>query len=70
MDEHLYIVVYRFPGEPWKEKANGVFTSRRLAENLIECSKATGFSAEMAIVDGPIYSPETMAEAEARLGAF
>ncbi len=70
MDEHLYIVVYRNPREPWQAKTNGIFTERRLAENFIECSKATGFAAEMAIVDGPIVSPETMAEAEARLGKF
>ena len=68
--ERLYIVVYRHKGERWQEKVNGVFNERRLAENFIECSKSTGFGGEMAIVEGPIISPETMAEAEARLGAF
>lgn len=70
MDEHLFIVVYRHCGEPWQAKTSGLFTERRLAENFIECCKATGFSGELAIVDGPIYSPESMAEAEARLGKF
>ena len=70
MDEILYIVVTRDVGGPWKEKVNGVFTERRLAENYIECCKASGYSSQFGIVEGPIVSPETMAEAEQRLGAF
>jgi hypothetical protein len=70
MDEHLYIVIYRHPGEKWREKTAGVFESRRLAENYIECCKATGFNGQLAWVEGPICTPESMAEAEARLGDF
>ena len=68
MDEQLYIVVYRHPNEPWREKTNGTFPTQRLAENFIECSKATGFVGEMAWVGGPIVNPAQMAEAEAKLG--
>lgn len=54
MEQKLYIVVKRNDGEPWQEKVGGVFTERRLAENLIECSKANGFACKFAIVEGPI----------------
>ena len=54
MSEKLYIVVIRNIGEPWHEKVNGVFTERRLAENFIECCKASGSSCTFAIVEGPI----------------
>ena len=41
-----------------------------MAENLIECRKASGEKYEFAIVCGPITSPESMAEAEKALGEF
>lgn len=70
MEEHLYIVIWRDSRKVWHAEPNGVFTDRRLAENLIECKKAAGESYKFAIVDGPIVCPETMEEAEKRLGAF
>lgn len=72
MDEHLYIVVYRADAESrWKAINEGEFESRRLAENFIECKKVTGWHRfQFGVVEGPIVSPETMAEAEERLGKF
>lgn len=70
--DSLFIVVYR-DGQTsrWKAMHEGEFTERRMAENFIECKRATGWgSFRFAIVEGPIVSQESMAEAEARLGAF
>lgn len=69
--EHLYIVVYKSgDSAPWRGLHEGEFYERRLAENFIECKRAQGYNWRFAIVDGPIVSPEGMAEAEARLGKF
>jgi len=72
MEERLYIVVYRSNDlDRWRSLSEGEFPERRLAENMIECKKAVGWrNFQFGIVEGPIISPETMAEAEARLGAF
>ena len=67
--EKLFIVVW-FGNGFWHEQCGGVFTERRLAENLIECKRANGEKYPFAIVEGPIVNPETMAEVEKRLGAF
>lgn len=70
MNEHLFIVIYRHGEAQWEGKTNGVFGSRRLAENFVECAKASGFSGELAIVEGTILTAETEEEATARLGKF
>lgn len=58
MGEKLYIVVYRDKNNGrWKSMSEGEFTDRRLAENLIECKRSTGWLTEywdFAIVEGPI----------------
>lgn len=68
--EHLYIVVWKVEDGPWM--ANDViYDTREDAEKAVEKEKRTfGGSISWAIVDGPIVSPETMAEAERRLGTF
>jgi hypothetical protein len=51
--------------------SEGEMPERRMAENLIECKKASGWkNFQFAIVEGPIFSPESMAEAESKLEAF
>jgi hypothetical protein len=70
MNKQLYIVIWRYSGQPWRAELGGVFTERRMAENLIECKKAAGESYEFAIVDGTILTEETEAAATERLGAF
>ena len=73
MDE-LHIVIYRpLPGGRWRGISEGEFPKRQLAENFIECKRATGWSAagfDFAIVSGPITNPAEMAAAEAKLGVF
>lgn len=68
--ETLYIVIYRQKDGPWKSQDNGVFTERRLADNFAECLNTQFETIEHVVVEGPIVSPDAMAEAEARLGAF
>lgn len=69
--ETIYIVLYRVvSSSKWKAINEGEFSERRLAENLIECKRAAGYTWDFAIVEGPIVSQETMAQAEARLGEF
>ena len=68
--ETVYIVIWQDSRKIWHAEPQGVFTERRMAENLIECKRASGETYKFAIVEGLIYSPETMAEAEAHLGAF
>ena len=70
MDETLYIVVYKTGKEPWMEKVHGTFTDRRLAENYCEILRSQNPTTQYGIVEGPVVSPETMAEAERRLGEF
>ena len=70
MEDVIYIVLWRSGQGLWQPEPHGVFTERRLAENLIECRKAAGQPWEFAIVEGPITSPQKMAEAEAALGPF
>ena len=70
MVDIIYIVLWRDSQGLWRPESDGVFTERRLAENLIECRKAAGQPWEFAIVEGPITSPQKMAEAEASLGPF
>jgi len=70
MEEYLYIVIWKGETIPWRAVDRGIFTERRLAENYIECQKAAGETWTYAILAGPITSPESMAEAEARLGDF
>jgi hypothetical protein len=71
----LFIVVRRFEGKRWQVAPDGEFESRRLAENFIECKRATDTAPfyEFAIVAGEVEimpQKETPQEAEARLGAF
>ncbi len=69
--DHLFIVVHRVGGKgPWR--TDEVFEEKRLAENFKEIKELLDTEPKnlYAIVEGPIVSPETMAEAEARLGAF
>jgi hypothetical protein len=68
--KHLYIVIYRCGGGKWKPEPHGVCEDRAMAGKMIEVAKHKGETFEFAIVEGPIVSAETMAEAEARLGAF
>ena len=68
MADHLFIVVYRNKGEIWQAKTNGIFTERRLADSFVECSKASGFNAEMAVVEGWITTDDE--EVDDKLGAF
>lgn len=70
--EMLYVVVYKLNLEDrWRVMSDGEFTERRLAENLIECKRATGWHLfRFGIVEGPIVNPKQMAEAEAALGEF
>lgn len=73
MEDILFIVVYRDKGGRWKAISEGEFDSRRLAENFIECKRATGWKKEswdFAIVEGPIVNSEDMAAQEAALGVF
>lgn len=72
MNDTLYIVVYRSgPNSRWQAISEGEMPERRMAENLIECKKASGWkNFQFAIVEGPIFSPDAMAEAEAKLEAF
>ncbi len=68
--DHLYIVVYKTHKDgKWNSLCDGEFEERRLAENLIEIKKAQRSAWEFAIVDGPIVSPKSMAEAEANIVA-
>jgi hypothetical protein len=52
--EHLFIVIYRgrYGAATWKPWPDGVFTDRRLAESLVEISKAQGNQFEFAVVEG------------------
>ena len=68
--EHLNIVIYRLDGGKWRPEPYGVCEDRRMAEKMIEVAKHKGETFEFAIVKGLIVSPETMAEAESRLGKF
>ncbi len=69
--EHLYIVIWRLNDTAkWRPEPDGVFESRRLADNLLEIKASQGSSMQYAIVEGPIVSAEAMAEAESKLGAF
>ena len=68
--EHLFIVIYRYEGGKWKPEPHGACEDRRMAEKMIEVAKHKGETFEFSIVEGPIVSPETMAEAEKRLGKF
>lgn len=71
MNDRLYIILWRSPKSTiWHAEDRGVFESRRLAENFIECAKASGQTWDYAIVEGPIVSPETMEQAAVRLGEF
>lgn len=71
MDDTLYIIVYRHSNkERWQEKTNGTFTDKRLAENYVEILRSQNPTTQYGIVEGPIVSPESMAEAELRLGKF
>lgn len=70
MDDALYIIVYRHGKDRWQEKTNGTFTDKRLAENYVEILRSQNPTTQYGIVEGPICSPESMAEAEARLGTF
>ena len=69
--EALYIVIYRYSStERWQPKDQGVFEDRKIAEGFRDALQFINPHAQYAIVEGPIVSPETMAEAEARLGKF
>ena len=68
--EHLFIVIYRLEGGKWRPEPYGVCEDRGMAEKMIEVAKHKGETFEFSIVEGTIVSPETMAEAEARLGVF
>lgn len=73
--ETLCIVVYRMTsGGRWKVISEGEFKERRLAENLIECKRATGWGEkdwDFGIVEGPIINPEQRIErGNQELGAF
>ena len=70
MEDHLYIVIWKGETIPWRAAERAIFTERRLAENYIECQKAAGETWTYGIVEGPITSPEAMAEQEAALGVF
>ena len=71
MEQKLCIVVYRYTAnDPWREKSSGVFEDKRLAENMVEILVAQKFAKFIAIVEGPITSPEAMEAAEAKLGDF
>jgi hypothetical protein len=70
MKQSLFVVVWKNHKGAWTPEMGGIFTERRLAENLIECKKAAGESYEFAIVDGYIHTQETEAAATERLGAF
>jgi hypothetical protein len=70
MEEQLFIVIWKGYSGLWKEQSGGVFTEERLAKNLVEILQATQPEFKFAYVNRPIVSPETMAEAEARLGPF
>jgi hypothetical protein len=68
MEERVFIVIVKFGDKGvWLPQAEGVFTSRRLAENLVECKRAAGCSGEFAIVAGPLTNPAQMDAAEASL---
>jgi hypothetical protein len=56
--EHLYIVLWKNSRGPWQPEQGGVFTERRLAENLMECKKAAGEPYTFAIVEGTILPPK------------
>ena len=68
MDDTLYIVIWQDSRKIWHAEPQGVFAERRMAEYLIECKRAAGEPYKFAIVEGPIVSPYTMAEA--RLSTF
>ena len=71
MNESIFIVIWRTgKTAKWQPASDGVLESRRLAENYIELKKAVGNRLDFAIVEGPIVSPELMAEAELALGKF
>jgi hypothetical protein len=73
MDDLLYMVIWRpKSGGKWRAEPEGVFegpSAERLAHNWAECLNSRG-TYEYRVVRGPIVSAETMAEVEARLGAF
>ena len=66
MVEHLFIVLWKHTRGNWVPETGGVFTERRLAENLIECKKAAGEPYEFAIVEGVTLGPAL----EEALGSF
>lgn len=74
MDDDLYIVIYRFKsGGKWKAQSEGIFEgpeAERLARNYAECLNVNSIAYEHRVVHGPLVSPETLADAQARLGAF
>lgn len=71
MEEIMYIVIWTFPkaSNP-KWRASAVYSSRRLAENYIECEKERGETCTYAIVEGPITDPAQEAAIEQTLGTF
>lgn len=65
----LYIVVYRNNcGGRWQSLSEGELPERRMAENLIECKKATGWlDFEFGIVEGQVVCPRDRAEEQKRM---
>lgn len=69
MEEHLYIVLWRVDAT-CKWDLERVVYSAQDRDTIIAAAKIRHPEFEYAWVEGPICSPEAMAEAEAKLGAF
>lgn len=68
--EKLFVVIWKLGNGKWKPLADGVCEERSHAELLIKAEQIKGSEMQYSIVEGPIVSAESMAEAEARLGPF
>ncbi len=72
--EHVVVVLYRRPGKRWT--FDGAYPSMSDAQKVIDTSKEIDKGDrfgpyEYATLEGPlIISPESMVEAEKRLGKF
>ena len=61
MNDTLYIVLWKDSRGNWKPESGGVFSERRIAENLVECKKAAGETYTFAVVEGSILPTKTAA---------
>ncbi len=71
MEDHLYIVLWRGNDtSKWSVELGGIVDNAADRDIIIAAAKIRNPDFKFAWVEGPIFSPEAMAECEAAMEAF